>query len=93
MGGLFEKRLKLSTTDLKFGSWKITTLAIPGAEDIVSEELQKYKINIVALQKVRWPYCEKANTKHYIVYYSRTSDGAHRAVVGFALNKLMLNDQ
>lgn len=72
---------------MRFGTWNVRTLAIPGAIDILSEELSKYEMDLVALQETRWPIAGKLNTKDYIVYYSGNEEGSYQRGVGFAVSR------
>lgn len=55
---------------MRLGTWNTRTLAEPGAVDILSEELCRYKMDVVALQETRWQLAGKLNTKDYVIYYS-----------------------
>lgn len=75
---------------MRFGTWNIRSLAIPGKIDILNDELESYQMDLVALQESKWPYCGKVNTKSYQILYSGCNEGRHYAGVGFAIKKALL---
>jgi hypothetical protein len=40
--------------DMRFGNWNVRSLCRVGAIKSVVGELEKYKLDLVALQEVRW---------------------------------------
>lgn len=54
---------------LRFGSWNVRTLAVPRKLDIVTEELEKYKLDVVGLQETKWPFNGKINSNRYTINY------------------------
>jgi len=78
-----EKKIKLAT-------WNIRTMSQVGKMMEIVEELQKWDIDITAIQEVRWKENGKINKPKYTVYYSGTEkQGEHR--VGFILTKKLEN--
>lgn len=77
----------LCLKDLRFDTWNVRTLAIPGAVDNLNDELEKYKMGVLALQEVLWPLCEKVNTESSKIYYSGRDNGRNEAGVGVAIKK------
>lgn len=45
--------------------------------DILTEELEKYYMDLVALQETRWPLAGRINTKYYLIYYSGCDEGRY----------------
>lgn len=72
---------------LRLGTWNVRTLATAGASEVLSSELEKYRMDIVALQEVRWPYDGKEATKGYQIYYSGNQEGHYRRGVGVAVRR------
>jgi hypothetical protein len=72
---------------LRFGTWNVRSLAIPGASDILAQELEKYKMDVVALQETRWPLAGRINARKYFIYYSGSEENRYYGGVGFAVNK------
>uniref|UniRef100_A0A8D8RW96 Craniofacial development protein 2 n=1 Tax=Cacopsylla melanoneura TaxID=428564 RepID=A0A8D8RW96_9HEMI len=82
-----ELSLRTRNKTMRLGTWNIKTLSSPGAVDIVDAELDRYRMDIVALQETRWPDNGKTIAKNFVFYYSGTHDGTHYGGVGFAVNK------
>uniref|UniRef100_A0A8D8TNG9 Craniofacial development protein 2 n=1 Tax=Cacopsylla melanoneura TaxID=428564 RepID=A0A8D8TNG9_9HEMI len=78
---------RIRNKSLRFGTWNVRTMAIPGTCDIISEELNRYNLDLVALQETRWPYEGKESTKHHQVYYSGNTEGKHQKGVAIAVKK------
>ena len=56
----------------------------------IAEELQKWEIDITAIQEVRWKGCGQINKPKYMVYYSGAEkQGEHG--VGFIVTKKLQN--
>ena len=53
----------------------------------MEKELVKYKIDLAALQEIRWPGVDKFEQDKGIIFYSGRNDGRHEEGVGFYLNK------
>ncbi|XP_048487060.1 uncharacterized protein LOC105395445 [Plutella xylostella] len=76
------------TTDLRLASWNVRSLNKDGALYQLTNELTRHKINIAALQEVRWPgqgECELENGA--VLFYSGNSSGHHINGTGFIANK------
>jgi len=58
-----EKKIKLAT-------WNIRTMLQARKMMEIAEELQKWEIDITAIQEVRWKGSGKINKPKYTVYYS-----------------------
>lgn len=77
--------LRTRNKQLRFGTWNVRTLSTPSASDILSDELNNYRMDLVALQEVKWPYDGKESTQHYKLYYSGNQTGKHEYGVAFAV--------
>ena len=40
--------------DMRFGTWTVRTLYRAGALGLVTSEIDKYKMDLVGVQEVRW---------------------------------------
>lgn len=85
--GIKKYKKRLMNKDLRFGTWNIRTLATPGALNILSEELDRYQMDLVALQEVRYPGTGKLETDKHILYYSGSENGKFQKGVAFMVNK------
>ena len=77
--------------DLRCGTWNVRSLAMPGKIDIVSEEMERYKLDIITLQETRWPYNGKIYSGSYITYYSGNNDGKYKAGTAITIHKKFEN--
>lgn len=78
---------RIRQKQLRFATWNVRTLVTPGASDILSDELTKYNIDVIALQETHWPDEGLVVTNDYIIYYSGTKNNDHHKGVGFAIKK------
>lgn len=74
---------------MNFGTWNIRTLYQVGALQATIREVEKYEMNIVALQEMRWPGQGKLKKKNWDIYYSGTNNNAHVFGVGFMVGKTL----
>ena len=71
----------------RVGTWNVRTLLETGAATILATELAKAKINVMALQEVRWPDIGEATCGSYTFLWSGPIPGApRRAGVALALD-------
>ncbi|XP_047120640.1 uncharacterized protein LOC124803534 [Schistocerca piceifrons] len=73
--------------DLHFGTWNIRTLATLGALNILSEELIRYEMDLVAPQEVRHPGTGKLEMDGHILYYSGSEEWKFQKGVSFKVSK------
>uniref|UniRef100_A0A8D9DWW4 Craniofacial development protein 2 n=1 Tax=Cacopsylla melanoneura TaxID=428564 RepID=A0A8D9DWW4_9HEMI len=99
----------LSSTDLNFGlhldkrfwtngftcgTWNVRSLYSPGAIKILDDELEKYNMDIVALQETRWLGQGTIKEKNYTYFYSGNDNGRHQFGVAIAVaNRIRGNVQ
>ncbi|CAI6358159.1 unnamed protein product [Macrosiphum euphorbiae] len=57
---------------------------------IVTDQIQKYKLPVVALQEVRWPGSGSVKSENYTIFYSGSTDGRHERGVGSMVNDIVL---
>jgi endonuclease/exonuclease/phosphatase family metal-dependent hydrolase len=77
--------------DLKLFTWNVLTLYRAGALRVLSDELKKYKADIVALQEIRWIGKGVMKKKDYDLYYS-CHNKKHEFGTGFWVSKRMKNN-
>ena len=70
------------------GTWNIRTLLETGAATVLVAELEKAKINIMALQEVRWPSIGETSCGSYtILWFGPTAGTPRSAGVALALDQ------
>ena len=55
---------------MQIGTWNVRTLFRSGAWASLSSELLKYRMDVTALQEVRWKGTDTIKTKHHTIFYS-----------------------
>ena len=69
-------------------TWNVRTLLETGAAAILVSKLEKGKINMMALQEVRWPDLGETKCGSYTILWSGPANGAPRSTcVAFALDQ------
>jgi exonuclease III len=63
--------------DMRFGTWNIRSLYWIGSLKTVAGELGKYKVDLVAVQEVRWEKGGTERAEDYTFFYGQ-SNGDHR---------------
>jgi exonuclease III len=60
---------------------------IPGRLQEIAEEVLKYKIDIVAVQEIRWQGTGKIDKPNYTFYYGGTKEKKGQYGTGFIVNR------
>ena len=87
------KRLRkhLKANDFRFATWNVLSLYRPGALKLLLEQLLLYRIDVVAIQEVRWIGTGVLEKKDCNIYYS-CHQRLHMYGTGFVVRK-RLKDQ
>jgi len=75
-------------TGLKIATWNTLSLYRIGACQNLTDVLETYGIQIVALQEIRWPGNGQLKVGKYIVYFSGMEEG-HSFGCGFAVHETL----
>lgn len=76
-----------NNVEIRIGTWNIRTLYKPGALKIVTEEIEKYKIPLVAVQEIRWTGEGTIRSNNSTIFYSGTKNNRHGKGVGLVVNE------
>lgn len=78
---------KQRNKDLNIGTWNIRTLYQTGALSNTIQQLEKYQMNITAIQEIRWTGTGTLNKNNFTIYYSGGTNNKHEFGCGFIINK------
>jgi exonuclease III len=56
---------------MRFGTWNVRTILQAGNMNIMVEEAERYKMDVVALQEMRWKHKDSIRKLKLILHYSR----------------------
>ena len=79
-------------TKQNIGTWNLRSLNRPGAREELQTVLEKYEMDIVALQEVRWPGNGATDLSGGRLYYSGRKDGRHEQGVGFYVRSNLIEN-
>ena len=72
------KRLTMRSKEMnmvmQFGTWNVRTLLQAGNMNAIAEEAERYKMDAVALQEIRWNGNGTIRKSKFTVYYSGNED-------------------
>jgi len=69
--------------DLAIGTWNVRTLLQVGKMNEMAVELSRYKLDIIALQEIRWKDAGAIIKKDFTLYYSGTPKKTGQKGTGF----------
>ncbi|KAL4090324.1 hypothetical protein QTP88_025183 [Uroleucon formosanum] len=76
-------------TGLKIATWNVTSLFRTGACQNLADVMNTYKIDVAAIQEVRWLDVGQINVGEYVIYYSG-SQSSHHFGSGFAVHRKLV---
>ena len=71
--------------DVMLGSWNVLSLYRTGALRLLTEQLRNYRMDIVALQEIRWTGCGSLDSAGWTIFYSG-QERVHALGTGFAVS-------
>ncbi|XP_018357102.1 PREDICTED: uncharacterized protein LOC108757188 [Trachymyrmex septentrionalis] len=75
--------------DIKVGTWNVRSLYRPGAFQSMVGEVEKYGVEVVALQETRWAGEGSLNAGSYTLHYGGSE--IHSLGIGFMINRKILS--
>jgi len=70
-----------------FGTWNERTLLQAGNMNTIADETERYKMDVVALQEIRWKGKGLIRKSKFNIYYSGNEDRQGNRGVGFIVTK------
>ena len=58
-----------------------------GYANVLEDELERYGLQVAALQEIRWPEVGKCETAKGVIYYSGRNDDIYRHGVGVCVSE------
>uniref|UniRef100_A0A8D9AN49 Craniofacial development protein 2 n=1 Tax=Cacopsylla melanoneura TaxID=428564 RepID=A0A8D9AN49_9HEMI len=83
----YGKRIGFNDNDLTIATWNVLTLKQPGKMQEVAGEMLKFKIDIIALQEVRWQGNGRIDKPDFTLIYSGPEKNTGMYGTGFLVNK------
>jgi exonuclease III len=72
---------------MRFGSWNVRTLLQAGNMNITAEEAERYKMDVAAVQEIRWKGKDSIRKSKFTINYSGNEDRQGSRGVGFIVFK------
>ncbi|KAK4876496.1 hypothetical protein RN001_009002 [Aquatica leii] len=76
---------------MRIGTWNILSWYRPGAAIKTVQELEQYKMDITAVQEIRWPNAGNMKMSKSVIFFSGNSDNRHEYGTGFVLRETLIN--
>jgi exonuclease III len=75
---------------MRFGTWNIRILYRIGSLKTVARNLEKYKLDFVGVQEVRWEKGGNERAEDYTFFYGH-GNGDHELGTGFFVHKIIIS--
>lgn len=81
-------RMKVELTEFLTGTWNVRSLYRAGHLTTMISELERYRLDMIAIQETRWPGNDNLRTGNWTIFYSGGTE--HQNGVGFIGNDKIL---
>jgi endonuclease/exonuclease/phosphatase family metal-dependent hydrolase len=73
--------------EMRFGTWNVHTFLQAGNMNAIADEVERYKMDVAALQEIRWKGKGLIRKSKFNIYYSGNEDRQGNRGVGFIVSK------
>ena len=82
-------RKKTRYTEITLATWNVQTMLKPGRMKETMEEIGKARVDVVAVQEIRWQEQGRIDKKDFSLFYSGPKERTGRYGIGFIINAKM----
>jgi hypothetical protein len=76
--------------DMRFGSWNVRSIYRAGSFRAEGEQISKYKLDLVGIQKVRWDGGDTEPAGEYTFFYGKGNKN-HELCIGLFVHKRIVS--
>jgi exonuclease III len=76
--------------DMRFGTWNVRSMYRAGSLKAVGDEISKYKLDLVAVQEVRWDGGRTERAGEYTFFYGKGNENCELGT-GFFIHKIIIS--
>ncbi|KAE9523136.1 hypothetical protein AGLY_016450 [Aphis glycines] len=89
--GALDNKTRNRKNNLLFGTWNVRTIFKCGAAQNIIKEIEKYKLKIVALQKIRWDDTRALDIQETTILYGKCNE-QRQIRTDFAVHKSLITN-
>ena len=83
---------KRQNIDMNIGTWNVLSWYRQAASIKAIRELEKYKMDIAAIQKIRWPGSGNSKSSKSVIIYVGINRNAHELSTGFVVRERLISN-